>query len=334
MQMVDRRFFDVRITVDGALTMPPAEVKEGAQYLVIGPATGAFEGHENNIAYFVNGAWKFYKDFKGQSEVYDIDADLLYRYEQVQKEVEGEMQTVGEWTSYDIVRKHAEEVVDERIVRPVKSVALYKNELSGTNTPSVDAGTRVVNGQLLIDVNGKGGAGLYTASVAGTTVTWSPVTVAVDERFGLAADGKIYTVVNTSDQENLTFEATTLQENAIFLSVSDDNIYTYDADNTQLINLTRIEERPEYRRRTYIYKHVLTADEISTNKHFELPKLAMVNEGILCSLNGVIQVPGDDYTASNAGGKTTFSWGGKGLEAADLHVGDIIVLSYNTEEIY
>lgn len=44
---------------DRDLTAPPGSPSEGDAYIVDGPATGAWTGHENDIAIFIGGVWTF-----------------------------------------------------------------------------------------------------------------------------------------------------------------------------------------------------------------------------------------------------------------------------------
>jgi hypothetical protein len=48
-----------------ALTAPPASPAEGDAYLAAAGATGAWAGKDGQIAYFIDGGWRFYAPFKG-----------------------------------------------------------------------------------------------------------------------------------------------------------------------------------------------------------------------------------------------------------------------------
>jgi hypothetical protein len=48
-----------------ALTAPPASPADGDAYLVAAGATGAWAGKDGQIAYLIDGGWRFYAPFKG-----------------------------------------------------------------------------------------------------------------------------------------------------------------------------------------------------------------------------------------------------------------------------
>lgn len=50
---------------DRTLTAPPAEPEDGARYIIAGPATSDWTGHENEIAAYQDGAWMFYPPRSG-----------------------------------------------------------------------------------------------------------------------------------------------------------------------------------------------------------------------------------------------------------------------------
>lgn len=59
--------------VSKSLTAPPASLTENDKYIVAANATGAWEGHDNQIAYYdlANKYWEFYEPITGQLAVID-----------------------------------------------------------------------------------------------------------------------------------------------------------------------------------------------------------------------------------------------------------------------
>ncbi|RLI86750.1 MAG: hypothetical protein DRP01_03540 [Archaeoglobales archaeon] len=58
---------------------PPTDPSDGDVYIVIGTATGAWAGHENDIAHYYWGAWHFYTPAKGWQIWVDAE-DAWYVY--------------------------------------------------------------------------------------------------------------------------------------------------------------------------------------------------------------------------------------------------------------
>jgi hypothetical protein len=67
-------------SVKDRLTAPPGSPVHGDCYLVIATATGAFAGHENDIAQYYNSAWQFYTPSDPGWEVYVEDEGLKYTW--------------------------------------------------------------------------------------------------------------------------------------------------------------------------------------------------------------------------------------------------------------
>lgn len=49
----------VHRSINGAGLEPPEDVEDGDCYLVLSPATGAWEDYENHLALFIGGDWQF-----------------------------------------------------------------------------------------------------------------------------------------------------------------------------------------------------------------------------------------------------------------------------------
>lgn len=64
---------------DRDLYAPPGSNTEGDCYIPADPATGDWEGHENDVAMFINGAWVFRTPKHGW-EAYVEDEDVEIRY--------------------------------------------------------------------------------------------------------------------------------------------------------------------------------------------------------------------------------------------------------------
>jgi hypothetical protein len=66
--------------IDRTHTAPPVSPAEGDRYLVADAATGAFAGHDGEIAYFADGAWLFLVPREGWLCWLDDEARLLVRH--------------------------------------------------------------------------------------------------------------------------------------------------------------------------------------------------------------------------------------------------------------
>lgn len=79
-RVADRdRFSWQESILDADLTAPPGSPSEGDRYIVDSPATGAWSGHENDIAEYNEGAWEFYTPSEGW-RVDIIDRNLVFRF--------------------------------------------------------------------------------------------------------------------------------------------------------------------------------------------------------------------------------------------------------------
>ena len=293
---VDRRFLDVRLTIDGVVTAP-VKTAVGTQYLVAATgATGDFAGQEGKLAYRAATGWKFYSNFSGQLELFNLDDNKIYRYEIADGE------TDPSWGAHSF----GVDDISDRITGPVLAV-----RKTGTALPAT-----CEKDDIFVDVlAGK-------VHVATAADTWDAGTAASEgDRYASSTDHKIYTF----DGED--FVGVAVADGAMFLSKEDDNIYSYDATSGEFVNLTSAKDNVK---RTITVTHTITAEEV-TAKGFDLPKLAVLADGVLCSLSGVVQTPAADYTVANANDTSTLSWDGLGLEPLVM-AGDVAVLSYNTEQ--
>lgn len=287
----------------------PTKTTVGTQYLVAATgATGDFAGHENQIAYRTASGWKFYSNFVGQLELFNLEDKKIYRYETDGTTTSWGSHTFGSAT--DEVSQEVKDEISSRIEVPVKAMVQ-----SGTALPATCAA-----GDLFVNTATNK---IYTAT---GDDTWDTGVDPVEgDRYASLTDGKIYTA-----DETPAFVASTVADGAVFVSKKDDNVWSYDGDGTKFINLTSVKDRPEYKKHVITVTHTLTAEELAV-KQFNLPKLAEVADGVLCSVGGVVQVPGVDYTVTNAAGVSTFKWDTLGLSDIMLMAGDVFVLTYNTE---
>jgi len=65
--------------VEGTATSEPGSPTLGTSYIVGSPATGAFNGQENNVAFYHGGAWKFIPAGQGAT-VYDLSSETLLTF--------------------------------------------------------------------------------------------------------------------------------------------------------------------------------------------------------------------------------------------------------------
>lgn len=65
--------------LDRDLTEPPADPEEGDCYIPAATATGDWEGHEDDVAMYIGGAWVFRTPLVGwKAYVVDEDSDVRY----------------------------------------------------------------------------------------------------------------------------------------------------------------------------------------------------------------------------------------------------------------
>ena len=297
MASIDRRFLDMRVCVDGIVTTPGPEATNGTQYLVASSnATGVFAGHEKEVAYMVGNTWKFYAPQVGATEVFNLRDVKFYRYEG------------GSWVGYDIGAS--------RVLEAVISFCT-----AGEGAPEADPENPPAAGSVYLDkTNNK----IYTAVIGG----WGdPADVTDGLRYASADDKCIYVVRNGAIEEE------DVGDTIMFVCKADNNIWAYDVDSDSFVNLTSIQDNPDYKRHTVHEVATLTADQI-TAKAVELTKLAVLADGLSVVAGGVVQVPAVDYQAANDAQNTTttISWDALGLASIPLIPGDKLIITYSTIE--
>lgn len=67
-------------TVEGSFTAPPSDPQSNAAYRVVQGATGDWAGHDNQIALWIGGAWKYVSPTDGLW-VFDQAARVQLRYQ-------------------------------------------------------------------------------------------------------------------------------------------------------------------------------------------------------------------------------------------------------------
>lgn len=296
MGSIDRRFLDLRVCIDGIVTTPDVTAAVGTQYLVAAAsATGDFAGHEDEVAYKTASGWKFYAPAVGQMELFNLADVKFYRYE-----TDG---TDSEWVGYDIGAS--------RVLEAVVSLVT-----SGAGAPT---GTPAA-GDIYVDTeNNK----IYVATAEGWPAQGTDPTAGL--RYASTTTKKILVV------RNGVFANEDVGDTIMFVNKADNNIYAYDADTADFVNLTSIEDNPDYKRHQVTEVVSLNATAISS-KEVTLSKLAVLADGVALFVGGVCQVPTVDFSVANDAGNTTttISWTGKGLADITLTTDDKFVVQYST----
>lgn len=88
-----------RGVIDRDLATPPGSPAVGDAYIVDGTATGAWTGHENDIAFYFGGVWNFLEPEIAQGRgIYVQDEDLLVRWDPIGSPPAYEVLAVGDVT--------------------------------------------------------------------------------------------------------------------------------------------------------------------------------------------------------------------------------------------
>lgn len=67
--------------LDRDITTPPGSPSEGDAYIVDGPATGAWAGHENEITFYFGGIWNFLSPYLAQGDgIWVVDEGVRLRW--------------------------------------------------------------------------------------------------------------------------------------------------------------------------------------------------------------------------------------------------------------
>ena len=190
MQLFDRRFLDVSLTVQGIANEPASNPTVGTQYIVGSTPTGAFAGATaNKIARYDGSKWRFTTPKAGRLEVLNASTSEILRYNGT------------EWEAVAYTGGEA--------VLPVLAIIS-----TGTTLPATAA-----KGDKFLKTDD---AKLYTAT---DTDTWNNGVLAANgDRYASSTDFKIY----ESDGEKV--EGETVAQGATFLNKEDGYLYVYDTD--------------------------------------------------------------------------------------------------------
>ncbi len=190
MQLFDRRFLDVSLTVQGIANEPAENPALGTQYIVGENPTGAFaSATANKIARYDGSKWRFTTPKAGRLEVLNASTSEILRFNGT------------EWEAVAYTGGEA--------VLPVINIVP-----TGTTLPA----TASVGDKFLKTDDAK----LYTANAVNTWGTG--VLTANGDRYASSTDFKIY----QSDGEKV--EGETVAQGASFLNKADNYLYVYDTD--------------------------------------------------------------------------------------------------------
>lgn len=123
------------IVADKDLTSPPGSPADGDAYIVGGSATGAWSGHDDDIAFYLNTAWAFITPIEGTRA--DVnDEDVTYRY------------SGSAWAIS--LASVANETIDDRVAALLVAgtgITLTYND--GANTLTIDGGSSYTDEQAM-----------------------------------------------------------------------------------------------------------------------------------------------------------------------------------------
>ena len=190
--MLDRRFLDVNLVVQGIADLPSGTPATGTQYIVGSEPTGAFSSaEEGQIARYNGETWQFLTPKEGGLEVINAETGELLTYDGT------------EWAVTARIGS------DDSIIAPVLGIVA-----TGTSLPASAA-----TGDKFLKTDD---AKLYTATAANT---WNDgVATANGDRYASSTDHKIY----ESDGSAVT--ASAVPDGGIFLNKADSYVYVYDAN--------------------------------------------------------------------------------------------------------
>lgn len=304
---IDRRFIDLRLTIDGVVVEPVGEPFVGQQYLVAAAdATGAFAGHENDLAmYTEDGAWKFYSIDKMQTELFDVNNGQIIRKEVVDGE--------SKWVSHKF--SSTQEGTEENsgaVVIPVTGMAT-----TGTQLPET-----VTEGQVFVNTE----TNTVYVYKEGQWDAGRPITS--DDRFVDAENG---TIVTADEDGKVKVEP--LADGELVVSKEELTLYIYDASTGTLVPIAGKEVEPpvcEPSKKVITVTHVLTEEEAQV-KGFNLTEAAVLENGVFAAVGGVVQALNIDFKVENNEDNSVVSWDGLGLDDIGLEAGDVFVLTYTAE---
>ncbi len=62
--------------INRSTSAPPASPSEGDRYIIMAVGTGAWAGHDNQIALWISGAWSYYTPVKGLIAYIEFEAKI------------------------------------------------------------------------------------------------------------------------------------------------------------------------------------------------------------------------------------------------------------------
>lgn len=299
MSIIDRRFLDVTLTVNGIVNEPAANPTAGTQYIVGEAGTGAFADiAANSIARYDGSAWKFIAPNANSLEVFNANTGEILRYN-------GSM-----WVAVANIGSF-------KYINPVLGILLA----AGTHNEDKPKSASIGDKYLETDY---GHISVVESTDKNGIATWSWEATRADQkmidgdRYACLADFKIYS------KENGVISATNIPDNAIFFNKADNCLYIYD---TAASSLTKIggSTSADTTSETVTEVHTLTEDEV-TAKSFSLANSIATGKesNVLLFVCGVAQIVGIDFTASG----NSISWSEKGLDDISLAADDIFIIHY------
>ena len=259
MNLLDRRFLNISLSVNAIANSPTGTPTAGTQYIVGSNPSGAFaSATHNQIARYNGSAWSFSTPKPGELEVLNLDSGEILQFN-------GE-----EWVARASLSSDSQPSSSSDPVAPVLAIVP-----SGSSLPAT-ANT----GEAFLNTSD---AKIYTATAPNA---WDSGSLTANgSRYASSTDHKIY-VSNGS-----ALIATNILNGDLFLNKEDNSVYAYDELASTFVKVGAVN--------TVTETHSLTADEVAGKGFTLNHSIATGQEdNTLLFVSGIAQIAGVDFSAS------------------------------------
>lgn len=227
MKLLDRRFFNFSLSVQGFATQPAANPTAGTQYIVADNPTGAFaSASQNQIARYDGENWSFFTPKEGDLEVLNLSTGEFLQFDGSHWNVVASLSNSNPDSSSG---SHPISIVDDII---------YGYD-DGDNHRLSPATLSELRGRPFLTT----GSGYFYLAVDNILASGNlSGNVTLDERYNSQAvyagfaDAKIHSLADIQESE-LQYSSTDILDGDFIFNKADNSLYCYDADHSRFIKL-------------------------------------------------------------------------------------------------
>ena len=231
MKLLDRRFFNFSLSVQGIAAQPAANPTAGTQYIVADNPTGAFAiALPNQIARYDGSAWSFTSPSAGSLEVLNLDSGEFLQFDG------------SAWIVVASLNNSSSDSSDSssgnRPITIVDDIIYGCNDSSHTLSPTT---LNELRGRPFL-INSGQEFYLAVNNILSSGTLEDIYSFILDDFLNSSAvyagfaDAKIHSITG-SGQYNLQYSSTDILDGDFIFNKADNSLYCYDANNSRFIKL-------------------------------------------------------------------------------------------------